>query len=175
MPKSKKRRTAKRKRATPKSVLQRLNAPMPTPRPKHPGYAQTCPADDLIAEFGEDGASWLQDEYEGPLTVAEFRLEQCIRKDAFVLDDPFTGPETVTAEKISKLLEMTFQVVTGMAARANALTDAQAREVAEIEADGPIDHAADGADVMREAFQAGAVFLNDRDRWDFGDGEERHG
>lgn len=173
MPKSKKRRTAKRKTTRPKSISELLTVPMPKSRPKHPGYTQPCPVDDLIGEFGEEGASWLQEAYGTPLTVAAFRLEQCIRRDAFVLDDPFTGPETVTAESLSKLLDMTLQVASLLAKDSGTLTADMAREVEELEAD-PIDHAADGADVAREAFQAGAIFLNDRTMWDFG-GEEQHG
>lgn len=170
MPKSKKRRNAK-----PKSRRNPFAASMPAARPKHPGYDQQCPEDLLVEEFGEEGAAWLHDEYEGPLTVADFRLEQCIRRDAFVMDDPFTGPATCTAQQISELLEMTYQVVTALAASAGTMTDAQARELAEIEALGPIDHAADGVDMVREAHQADAIYLNDRDRWDFPDsGAENH-
>ncbi|NUQ95835.1 MAG: hypothetical protein HOY79_04500 [Streptomyces sp.] len=184
MPKSRKRRNIKPKpkAATRRAMtdadraelVRRLTTPLPGPRPKHFGYAQTCPQDQLIDEFGEDGASWLQEEYQGPLSAAEFRLEQCIRRDEFVLDDPFTGPDTTTAEKISRMLEATFQFTVATARQAGTLTDAQEREAAEVEAQGPIDHAADSADVVREAFQAGVIFLNDRNMWDLSDGEDQH-
>ena len=177
MPKSKKRRGAKPKQtrrtmsaADREELARRLTMPLPDPRPKHPGYDQACPVDELIAEFGEDGAQWLVEEYERPLTVAEFMLEQGIRRDAFVLDDPFTGPETVTAQKISEMLDMTFQVSVHWAKDAG-WSGPLLKEAEELAALGPIDHAAEGADVVREAFAAGAIFLNDRARWDFGDGE----
>jgi hypothetical protein len=144
VPKSRKRRTAKAKKAA-KQIQRRLTTPMPAARPKHPGYTQTCPPDRLIDEFGEEGAEWLQGEYGGPLTVADFRLEQCIRRDEFILDDPIDGPVPSTAEQISRLLEMTFQVAVAMARQQGPLPEHLAREAAEVEADGP----------------------NDRDRWDF--------
>lgn len=166
MPKSRKRRTAKTKKPV-GQLHQRLAAPMPAARPKHPGYGQQCPPERLIDEFGEGGAEWLQDEYAGPLTIADFRLEQCIRRDEFILDDPIDGPVPSTAEKISRLLETTFQVAVAMARQQGPLPAHLAQEVAELEAEDPIDHAADGADTVREAYRADAIYLNDRDRWDF--------
>jgi hypothetical protein len=166
MPKSRKRRTAKPKN-TRKNLRQALTAPMPDPRPKHPDYDHVCPDDVLIEEFGEEGANWLQEDYGHPLTKAEFRLEQCIRTDKFVLDDPFKGPETVTAEEISKVIEMTSLVVLAMAEQQGVLTDQQVREVAEIQAMDPVDHATEGIEVLRNAFQDGGFFLNDRGMWDF--------
>ena len=166
MPKSRKRRNAKPKNM--RNHLRRaLTAPMPAPRPKHSSYDQTCNADVRIGEFGEEGADWLQEEYGRPLTMAEFQLEQCIRTDAFVLDDPFKGPETVGAEEISKVVEMTALVILAMADQQGVLTDEQAREAAEIQAMDPMNHAAEGIDVVRSAFQDGSFFLNDRGMWDF--------
>ncbi|WP_046249559.1 hypothetical protein [Streptomyces sp. MBT28] len=171
MPKSRKRRTAvdKKRRQTIRRDFQRAMT-MPGPRPKHPGYEQTCPTDRLVDEFGEEGADWLQETYSRPLTVAEFRLEQCIRKDQFVLDDPLRGPDTVTTESISKVLEMTAVVLLEMARQQGVLTDEQAREAAEIAAMGPMDHATEGVDVVRNAFQDGAFFLNNRDMWEYAEG-----
>ncbi|HVK18537.1 MAG TPA: hypothetical protein VM533_16500, partial [Fimbriiglobus sp.] len=138
--------------------------------PKHPGYTQTCPDNLLIEEFGEEGAAWLQDEYGRPLTRAEFQLEQCIRRDAFVLDDPFTGPDTVTAEKISEILDLTFQV-SMLIAKDAGLNHPLIQEAEELAALDPVDHAAEGADVAREAYRCGAIRLNARGMWDFGDEE----
>lgn len=173
MPKSKKRRNANPKSLR-KDLRRALAAPMPAPRPKHPGYDQVCSDDVLIKEFGEEGADWLQEEYGRPLTMADFQFEKCIRKDAFVLDDPFRGPETVRAESISKMIGMTAMVIVGMAQQQGVLTDAQTRELAEIEAMDPVDHAAEGVGVVRLAFQDGIVFLNDRDMWDLSEMEEQH-
>lgn len=183
MPKSRKRRTAKPKttrRPMPKSTSEelrrRFNTPIRGPRPKHPGYDQFCPVDQLIEEFGEDGADWLQEEYRRPLTVADFRLEQCIRRDEFILDDPLDGPSTMTAEKISKWLDMTFQVVAIMAKdearkRGVALPDELAQQIAEHEGEESTNHAAEGADTVRGMYLEGELFLNDRDMWDLAGGE----
>ncbi|MFF3733366.1 hypothetical protein ACFYXM_24380 [Streptomyces sp. NPDC002476] len=140
---------------------------MSEPRPKHPSYGQVCPDDVLIDEFGEEGAAWLQEEYGRPLTLAEFSLEHSIRTDDFLLDDPFTGPKITTAEKISKMIEMTADVILAMAEQQGVLSTEQAREVADIKAMPRADHAAEGADVVRAAFDTGGIFLNDRGRWDF--------
>lgn len=166
MPESRKRRTAKPKN-TRKNLRRVLTAPMPDPRPKHADYDHVCPDDALVEEFGEEGANWLQEEYGQPLTRAAFRLEQCIRRDEFVLDDPFKGPETVAAEEISKVVEMTALVILAMAEQQGVLTDQQAREASEIQAMDPFDHAAEGIEVVRNAFQDGSFFLNDRGMWDF--------
>lgn len=184
MPKSRKRRTAKAKpnrRQMPKSASEQLrrrfNAPMPGPRPKHPGYNQSCSVNELIEEFGEDGADWLQEEYGRPLTIADFRLEQCIRRDAFIVDDPINGPSTMTAEKISKWLDMTFQVVALMAkdaARQSGvpLPAELAEQLAEQEKDQEaFNHAAEGADTVRGLYLEGELFLNDRGMWDLAGGE----
>ncbi|MFI5753114.1 hypothetical protein ACIBBE_46630 [Streptomyces sp. NPDC051644] len=166
MPKSRKRRTA-RPRDLRKDLRRRLAAPLSEPRPKHPSYEQVCPDDVLIDEFGEEGAAWLQEEYGRPLTLAEFSLEHSIRADEFVLDDPFTGPEVTTAEKISKVIETTTDVILAMAEQQGVLNAEQAREVADIKAVPPVDHAAEDIDVVRIAFDMGAIFLNDRGMWDF--------
>ena len=172
MPKSKKRRTAKPRRM-PKNMredmMRKLAAPMPDPRPRHPGYGQACPADVLIEEFGEEGADWLCTEYGRQLTVAEFRLEQCIRTNEFVLDDPFEGPQTVTYEQISKIIDTTSMVILSMAQQQGVLPKAVDREVRELQALDPVDHAAEGIEVVRTVFQDGGFFLNDRDMWDFGE------
>ncbi|WP_435606571.1 hypothetical protein [Streptomyces ardesiacus] len=171
MPKSRKRRTAvdKKRRQTIRRDFQRAMT-MPGPRPKHPNHDQTCPTNRVVDEFGDDGADWLQETYGRPLTVAEFRLEQCIRKDAFVLDDPLRGPDTVTTESISKVLEMMAVVLLEMARQQGVLTEEQEREAAEIEAMEPTDHATEGVDVVRSAFRDGVFFLNDRDMWEYAEG-----
>ncbi|MFF8423122.1 hypothetical protein [Streptomyces sp. NPDC015680] len=166
MPKSRKRRTA-RPRDLRKELHRRLAAPLSEPRPKHSCYEQVCPDDVLIDEFGEEGATWLQEEYGRPLTLAEFSLEHSIRTDEFLLDDPFTGPEVTTAEKISKVIETTTDVILAMAEQQGVLNEEQTREVAETKAMLPVDHAAEGADVVRIAFETGGFFLNDRGMWDF--------
>ncbi|MET8816435.1 hypothetical protein ABZW47_31095 [Streptomyces sp. NPDC004549] len=153
------------------NVRHALSAPASAPRPKHPQHDQVCPADALIEEFGEENANWLQEEYGRPLTVAEFRLEQCIRKDEFVMDDPFKGPRTVPAEVVSKVIELTATLVYAMAEQQGVLTDEQARELAEIRAMDPLDHAAEGFDVVRSAFEDGSLILNDRGMWAFPDDE----
>ncbi|MER8087838.1 hypothetical protein ACIO6T_37200 [Streptomyces sp. NPDC087532] len=168
MPKSRKRRTA-RPRDLRKNLRRRLATPLREPRPKHPSYEQVCPGDVLIDEFGEEGAAWLQEEYGQPLTLAEFSLEHSIRTDEFLLDDPFTGPEATTAEEISKVIEMTADVILAMAEQQGVLNAGQAREVADIKAMPPVDHAAEGIDVVRIAFETGRIFLNDRGMWDFGE------
>lgn len=161
MPKPRKRRTA-RPRDLRKDLRRRLAAPLSKPRPKHPSYGQVCPDDVLIDEFGEEGAAWLQEEYGRPLTLAEFSLEHSIRTDEFLLDDPFTGPEVTTAEKISKVIEMTADVILAMAEQQGVLNAEQAREVEDIKAMPRVDHAAEGVDVVRIAFETGGIFLNDR-------------
>ena len=170
MPKSKKRRTAKPRRM-PKNMredmLRKLTAPMPEPRPQHPGYEQNCPADLLVDEFGDEGADWLCTEYGRQLTVAEFHLEQCILKNEFVLDDPFEGPRTVTYEVLSRTIDMTSMVILSMAQQQGVLTAEQDREVRELQALGPMDYAAEGIEVVRGAFRDGAVFLNDQGMWGF--------
>ncbi|MEU1091463.1 hypothetical protein ACFYPN_31975 [Streptomyces sp. NPDC005576] len=166
MPKSKKRRTA-RHRDPRKELRRRLAAPLSEPRPKHSSYGHTCPDDVLIAEFGEEGGSWLQEEYGRSLTLAEFALERSIRVDEFLLDDPISGPEVVAAEEISKLMEMAADVILAMAERQGVLTKEMAREIAETNAMPSIDHASEGADVVRSAFQMEELILNDRDMWDF--------
>lgn len=182
MPKSRKRRTAKPKnnrRTKPNNVdaelLRRLNAPMRAPRPKHPGHGRPCPVDDLIDEFGEDGAHWLQEEYGRPLTVADFVLEQCIRRDEFVVDDPLRGPSTMTAEQISKWLDTTFRVFLLMAKDAAeesgvALPADTAALIAELEEEEPVNHADAGADTVRGVYLEGELFLNDRGLWDLAGG-----
>lgn len=67
-----------------------------------------------------------------PLTLAEFSLEHSIRTDEFLLDDPFTGPEVTTAEKISKVIEMTADVILAMAEQQRVLNEEQACEIADI-------------------------------------------
>ncbi|MFG2629956.1 hypothetical protein [Streptomyces sp. NPDC048473] len=166
MPKSRKRRTA-RPRNPRRELHRRLAAPSSEPRPKHSSYGQVCPDDVLIDEFGEEGATWLQEEYGRPLTLAEFSLEHSIRTDEFLLDDPFTGPETATAEEISKVIEMTTDAILTMAEQQGVLNKEQAREVAETKAMSPINHTAEGIDVVRIAFATGGLFLNDRGMWDF--------
>jgi hypothetical protein len=166
MPKSRKRRNAKPKRDL-RTVQRKLTAPMPSPRPKHPGYTQPCPADQLIDEFGEEGAQWLTDEYERPLTVADFHLEQAIRRDEFILDDPFTGPATCTASQVSKTIEMSFQVLFALADKQGVLTPEMSSEIEECGLMESIDHDAEGADAVRQAHLAGAIYLNDRGMWDF--------
>jgi hypothetical protein len=145
------------------------------PRPKHPGYDQICPDGVLIEEFGEEGAVWLQEEYGRPPTLAEFRLEHSIRTNEFLLDDPFKGPDVTTAEEISKVVEMTAMVILAMAEQQGVLTEEQAHEVADIRTMAPVNHAAEGIDVVRGAFQDGGFFLNDRGMWDFSGAEEQHG
>lgn len=162
MPK-KKRRTSKGRPASRSAQQTR------TTSGRHAAYTQPCSDDLLIDEFGEEGGQWLLDEYQRPLTMADFQLEQCIRRDAFVMDDPFTGPVTYTAQKISETLEMTFQVIVAMAAQAGTLTDEQAREAEEINAD-PIDHAVQGPGVVREAHREGELLLTRRGMWDFSEG-----
>lgn len=170
MPKSKKRRTAKPRRM-PKNMregmLRKLAAPMPDPRPRHPGYGQACPEDVLIEEFGEEGTDWLRTEYGRQLTVADFQFEQCIRKNEFVLDDPFEGPQTVTYEEISKTIDMTSMVILTLAQQQGVLPKELGREVRELQALGPMDHAAEGIEVVRSVFQDGGFYLNDRGMWDF--------
>ncbi|WP_097865740.1 hypothetical protein [Streptomyces sp. rh34] len=128
-----------------------------------------CPASVLFDEFGEDGAEWLQEEYERPLTIPEFKLERGIRRDEFLMDDPFTGPRVETAEMLSRVIVMTSDVILTLAENQNVLSVEAAREVAEMRALPPVDHAAEGFDIVREAFAVGAIFLNDRDMWDFGE------
>lgn len=137
---------------------------------RHADYKQPCPDHQLIEEFGEEGAQWLLDKYQRPLNMADFQLENAIRRDVFVMDDPFTGPVTYTAQKISETLDMTFRFIVLMATQAGTLTHEQAREAEEINAD-PFDHAADGPDVVREAHREGALILNHRGMWDFSEGE----
>ncbi|MFF8619220.1 hypothetical protein [Streptomyces sp. NPDC015350] len=127
MPKSRKRRTA-RPRSRRKELHRRLAAPLGEPRPKHPSYEQACPDDVLIDEFGEEGATWLRGEYGRPLTLAEFGLEHSIRTNEFLLDDPFTGPKTTTAEEISKMIGLTTDVILAMAKQQGVLSAEQARE-----------------------------------------------
>lgn len=170
MPKSRKRRTTKQKTSRPRSLLERGNEPMPGPHRKHPGYNQLCPVDDLIEEFGEEGADWLLDEYEAPLTVADFQLERCIRRDEFVLDDPLAGPTTMTAEKISEWLDLTFRVAAQMAKNAvvkgAVLPPELAQAIAERDQEEPVNHADVGADTVRGMYLEGLFFLNDRGMWD---------
>ncbi|MGP4091686.1 hypothetical protein [Streptomyces sp. KR55] len=110
---------------------------------------------------------WLIDEYQRPLTMADLKLEQAIRRDAFVMDDPFTGPAMCAAQQISQILEMTLHVAASLADQAGTLTPEQAREIGQLDAMGPIDHAAEGVDVVREAHQEGVLLLNHRGMWDF--------
>ncbi|MFJ2883379.1 hypothetical protein [Streptomyces sp. NPDC087272] len=166
MPKSRKRRTA-RPRDLREELHRRLAAPLSEPRPKHPSYDQVCPDDVLIDEFGKEGATWLQEEYGRPLTLAEFSLEHSIRTDEFALDDPFTGPEVTTAEEISKVIETTTDVILAMAGQQGVLNAEQAREVADIKAMPSIDHATEAIDVVRAAFETRRIFFNDRSTWDF--------
>lgn len=132
---------------------------------KHPGYRQLCGDDQLIDEFGEEGAQWLIEEYQRPLTVDDLRLEQGIRRDAFVLDDPLRGPSTSTAQQIGQMIDMTLSAIIGLASVAGTLTVEQAREANELLAD-PLDQAESPADVVREAHEAGILFLNERGMWD---------
>ncbi|WP_143657779.1 hypothetical protein [Streptomyces sp. MNU77] len=154
-----------------REVRRRLAAPRREPRPRHPDYGKMCPAAVLFDEFGEDGADWLQDEYERPLTIPEFKLERGIRWDEFLMDDPFTGPRAETAETISRVIVMTSDIILTLAENQNVLSAEQAREVAEMRALPPVDHASEGFDIVREAFAVGAIFLNDRDMWEFGENE----
>lgn len=167
MPKSRRRRTA-RHRDPFKEMRRRLAAPAREPRPKHTGYEQVCSDEVMIDEFGEEGATWLLEEYGRPLTLAEFTLERSIRMDDFLMDDPFTGPEVITAAQLSKVLTMTTDFILSMAEQQEVLSPEQARGVSEIKAMPPVNHAAEGIDVVRIAFQDGAIFLNDRGMWDFG-------
>ncbi|MEU4507205.1 hypothetical protein [Streptomyces sp. NPDC024089] len=133
----------------------------------HSSYEQVCPDDVLIDEFSEEGAAWLQEEYGRPLTLAEFSPEHSIRMDEFLLDDPFTGPEVTTAEKISKVIEMTADVIPATAGQQGVLKEEQAREVAETKSMPLVDHATESADAVRIAFETGGFFPNDRGMWDF--------
>lgn len=134
---------------------------------KHPDYALACPEEQLVDEFGEEGAQWLMDEYERPLTLADLKLEQAIRRDAFVMDHPDKGPTTYTVQQISQTVDMTLATIEWLADQAGVLTPEQAREIEEREALDPIDHATEGVDVVRETHQAGGLLLNHRGMWTF--------
>lgn len=165
MSKSRKRRP-KPSAAQRKELRLRLSAPVPPPRPKHPWYEQTCPDETLIDEFGEVGADWLQDAYGRPLTLADFALEQSIRTDSFLLDDPLTGPEVTTAEHLSRLIDTAHHVFFSIVEKQGSLPPELAREVAQFQAAPPVDYASEGVDVLRSAFEVGHLFLNDRRMWD---------
>ncbi|MET9734504.1 hypothetical protein ABZZ79_28860 [Streptomyces sp. NPDC006458] len=158
----------KKRRRTPRRPAKsgRSRGAAATPR-KHPDYDLACPEELLVDEFGEEGAQWLFDAYERPLTMADLKLEQAIRRDAFLMDDPFTGPAMCSAQQISQILDMTLHVAAALADQAGTITAEQAREIEQLDAVGPIDHAAEGVDVVREAHREGVLLLNHRGMWDF--------
>ncbi|MEU2181042.1 hypothetical protein [Streptomyces thermolilacinus] len=154
----KKRRPARRKppRATAPNAMTR----------KHADYRRLSTDEQLVEEFGEEAAQWLLDEYEGPLNVAEFKLEQAIRRDSFIMDNPLAGPTVCTARQIGQMIDDTLRSIAEAADQAGKLTADQAREVEEL-LNNPLDLAENHADVVREAHVEGVILLNSRDLWSF--------
>lgn len=158
MPKSKHRRNGKNrpsKRHLPEARQTRA---------KHPHYAQPCPHELLVEEFGDEGAEWLADEYERPLNLADLELEKAIRFGAFTLDHPERGAEEWPLSTLSHTLHLTTQVILVAARREGLLTQGQLEEVDF----GNLDHEEDGPTNIRGSHWANSLFLNDRGLWDFG-------
>lgn len=133
---------------------------------RHADYQRLCNNDRLVEEFSEEGAQWLLDEYQGPLNVAEFKLEQAIRRDSFMMDNPFAGPTACTARQIGQMIDTTLRFIAEAVSQAGKLTANQAREVEELLSN-PLELAENEADVVREAHEEGVLLLNHRNLWAF--------
>jgi len=160
MPKSKHRRTGKSRPAS-----KRATRPNSTPQ-QNRLYAQPCPDEALINEFGEEGVEWLMTEYGRSLNLADLELEKAIKADRFTMDHPVDGATEYTLAELSTTLWTLIQVVLDEGRRQGVMTES---ELEETSGGGVVDHSEGGPGLIRNGHWAGWLFLNQRGMWDFGE------